>query len=414
MFKIKTVAAIAALGTAVLFSSCQKETIKFYDLQITIDESGLAEGVPSPESYSVNFENTNTGDITTINSNGTKVTVSQLQGGVYNVTATAQFSVYNYIAAAKDVAINSENSLTSLTVTSSMSSSLVFKEIFYCGSKYTNPSTGAAVSYMKDNFFEIYNNGDEAIYLDGLAIGTTTNYSSATVNFANEAGNLVDLDGKDTGLKADEYITFNGNNQIAWQIPGDGDDYLLKPGESAVIASSATDHSKVGAGLIDLSSADFETVCDKYVEKGQVDNEQSVNLILVNPCNQNITNQYLPSVMTSGFVLFILDQKPENLPMVINTLAPASKFIAVKKSKVLDAVNWVKNATTDSHLPKDLDAGKIFVSGSYVGESISRKVKSTAEDGRKIYQDTNNTTDDFAVNTTPQIRRDGAKKPSFK
>lgn len=49
----------------------------------------------------------------------------------------------------------------------------------------------------------------------------------------------------------------------------------------------------------------------------------------------------------------------------------------------------------------------------YVSESIARKVKETREDGTVVYQDTNNTTNDFEVKKDPQLRRNGAKVPSW-
>ena len=48
-----------------------------------------------------------------------------------------------------------------------------------------------------------------------------------------------------------------------------------------------------------------------------------------------------------------------------------------------------------------------------MSESIARKVKETREDGTVVYQDTNNTTNDFEVKKDPQLRRNGAKVPSW-
>ena len=66
-------------------------------------------------------------------------------------------------------------------------------------------------------------------------------------------------------------------------------------------------------------------------------------------------------------------------------------------------------------LPTMLDAGTIWVDspGSYTGQSISRRILSTEDDGRVVYQDTNNTSNDFQVNDTPVVRRNGAGVPSW-
>lgn len=400
----------ATLGAvALLFAvSCKKDkVVKSFDLNITLDESSFEEGVPSPEKYSVSFTNTNTGVVTKLESEGKKVSVKSLVGGVYDITASAQHSIYNYLAVAKDVTINSGESLSSMEVKVTKASSLIFKELYYIGSK-------SGKVYLKDNFFEIYNNGDKEVYLDGLAIATTSNYSATTVNFANDKGHLVDPDKKDTGLKADDYLVINGNQNVAWQIPGNGTTYLLKPGESIVIASQAMDHTQACDKSIDLRSAEFETVADNYIAHGQVDNEKSVNLTLINPLHQNLINWYMPSAVSAGFVLFLLDESPDKLPTVINVASPASKYKAIKRSKILDAVNWVKNDTEKPFLPADLDAGKIYCSGGPgAGKSISRKIKETTADGRKIYKDSNNTSEDFEVNEKPVIRREGAAVPSW-
>jgi len=59
------------------------------------------------------------------------------------------------------------------------------------------------------------------------------------------------------------------------------------------------------------------------------------------------------------------------------------------------------------------DAGKIWCSNSYTGESVIRKIKEKKADGRIIYIDTNNSSNDFEVSPRPEIRRNGAKRPSW-
>lgn len=82
---------------------------------------------------------------------------------------------------------------------------------------------------------------------------------------------------------------------------------------------------------------------------------------------------------------------------------------------MIDAVQTVSDETGMNvlGLPKVLDAGAIWCSGQYVGESIARKIKETRPDGTKVYQDSNNTTNDFEVKKDPQVRRYDAKVPSW-
>lgn len=397
--------AVLALATVFSFTSCQKDKVKFYDFEISLDESGFAEGVPSPDSYLVTFTNTNTGEITELETSGKSVSVSQLIEGVYDVVATARYSIYNYLGSAKAVVIDSEDALTSLKISATKSSSLIFKEIFYCGSK-----TPAKTNYMKDNYFEIYNNGSEPVYVDGLCISSSSNYSSSAINFADNNGHLVAADGSSTTMVADDYVAVK---DIIWQIPGDGKTYLLNPGESFIIASSATDHTAAdkNPNSIDLSSAEFETVCDKYIENGQVDNPSSDNMILLNPQNATITKQYLVSVANAGLILFAPSSPVADATLIANYNGgkPSGTYVPILRSDVLEGVNWVKNSTTNPYLPENIDAGKTWVSGTYVKESIVRKEEGKSSEGNPIYQDTNNSTNDFTVAKDPSIRRNSKK-----
>ena len=81
----------------------------------------------------------------------------------------------------------------------------------------------------------------------------------------------------------------------------------------------------------------------------------------------------------------------------------------VLRSDVLDGVNWVKNSTTNPFLPENIDAGKTWVSGTYVRESILRKEEGKTSEGNVIYQDTNNSTNDFTVSKDLVLRRNSKK-----
>ena len=402
------VAALAAIAALLTLSSCEDKSLKFYDLEIKVDESGFDSEVPVPDAYQVTFTNTNTGEVLGFTTVNKKISVLQIPEGVYDVVATARLSLYNYLGTVKGAVINSNESLTSIPVVATKSSSLVIKEVFYSCSR-----TPANATYLKDNFFEIYNNGPDPVFVDGLCIGTTSNYSSASINFADAEGNLVNADGTHTGIKADDYLCMNS---VVWQVPGNGSTYLLNPGESFVIASYATDHTAEdkNPNSIDLSSAEFETVCDNYITNGQVDNPDSDNMILLNPAQATITKQYMPSALNAGFILFAPSTPVENATLVANYASGkvSGTYTPVLRSDVLDGINWVKNSTALGWLPEDIDAGKTFVSGTYVNESIVRVKEGSSEAGNPVYKDTNNSANDFEVSTKPEIRRD-TKKASW-
>ena len=87
----------------------------------------------------------------------------------------------------------------------------------------------------------------------------------------------------------------------------------------------------------------------------------------------------------------------------------------VSINEVIDAVELVGNANQVQlkRVPAVLDAGAATVGGTYLSKSVARKIKSTLPDGRNIYYDTNNSSYDFEVMDVPEIRRNGAKTPSW-
>ena len=68
---------------------------------------------------------------------------------------------------------------------------------------------------------------------------------------------------------------------------------------------------------------------------------------------------------------------------------------------------------TSKRIPLELDAGATTVEATYTGKSVARKIQSLRPDGTIIYQDTNNSTEDFEIMDKAQIRRYGPKIPSW-
>lgn len=335
---------------------------------------------------------------------GQELDFSGMVPGIYDIVASAQYTrggaVYNCLGTLKNVALKPfVTSNLNLVMDVTKSSPLVFKEVHYNANKYTNPSTGKAVTYLKDTFFEVYNNGEETVYLDGVCIGDPLSIS--TFSFAHQADKL--------SHPIKDYIWIG---TYVWQVPGSGEQYPLAPGESAVIAASAAEHTLVGAGLINLSYAEFECICQKYIDKGQVD-EEAPNMILACTVKESgLANQF-GNFTGTAWVLFYPSEGLRKDGEYLESDKPNNYGQEVLIADVFDAIDCVKNATTEKKLPTSLDAGKIFCATTGGNQSIIRKVAKTLEDGRKIYQDTNNTTEDFEVVSFPELRRNDAKRPSW-
>ena len=382
---------------------CQKTGTKTISINVKVDETKLvAAGIPSPESYGVKISNFATGSvIETTTENGIATAVGIIPG-VYTVTVSASQNqggfTYTIAGSESNVSLIADGAEVVVNVDAVKEAALVFKEIYYTGVDPAN-------FYFRDQFYEIYNNSTEVVYADGLCIAETV--------FANYDKSII----YEWPIEnADQYVFA----RVIWQLPGDGKTYPVQPGESFVIAQWATNHKaenlSKGLSPVDLTGAEFEAIEKETTFNGiLLTDNLAINMKKVVQAGYAMP-QWLTSTDGSRYVLFKPSKPLKNEDFITATNADyqgTAREIAI--SDVIDAVQAVNNESGMSvlGLPTALDAGAIWCSGSYVGESIARKIKETRPDGTKVYQDTNNTSNDFEVKKDPQLRRYGAKVPSW-
>jgi len=261
----------------------------------------------------------------------------------------------------------------------------VIKELYTSGCK-----TPEGKSYGADKFIEIYNNTGEVLYSDGLCIGvvhSTTTYQPTP--WVNPDGSLMDR------IPLWSFVAI---------VPGSGQDHPIGPGESFVVALSGLNHRDDPNGnpnSIDLSHSAWEF----YVEDGMYVDVPSVPNILM----QRITAGTAMIFDVRGQVT-ILFRLPEGDLQEIFTdpdhymVQPGGTFrcFMVPWGWVIDGV---ENARLDDRgvykrLPGMIDVGYIQHRGSSEKVSIRRKILREV-DGRVVYQDTNNSTEDFLTNQDP-------------
>lgn len=389
---------VLAILACTIAAACQPtQAVRLAEWSPGIDESALGDA-PKPESYKVKLTNIGTEEaLEATMSAGSAQTISVVPG-IYNITVQAHGSsggrAYNYIGTANAVKIvGSEPVHTLIKVTASASSALVFKEIHYNASMVTG-STSAR--YLKDTFFEIYNNSDQTVYADGICLGDPMSYKI--------------YDFKDKLPNASDYV-FIGT--YVWQIPGNGSDYPVAPGESFVIAASAIDHARI-ANTLDLSTAEFETICDKYKEKGGQTDANAINMTLACTIKESGLGNQFGRFTDGAWVIFYPSQPLRKDGEYLESNHANNYGQEVLKADILDAVDFLKTENPDDkRLESELDAGWIKCNTTGGNQSVVRKVAGTREDGSIILQDTNNTSEDFTVSDKPEIRRDGAKRPSW-
>ncbi len=321
-----------------------------------------------------------------------KVTVGNIIPGIYTITASAEMNyngfTYNYSGNLVNVDLVTNNKEVTIEVGASKSGALVMKELYYCGSK--TPTGG---SYFRDQFYEIYNNSEVVQNVKGLCI--------AILNPLTATANLPVWPGDD----ASKYVYAS----TIWQVPLDKN-YLLNPGESIIIAQMADDHKKANlnpSSPVNLLSAEFETFVNAT---SLINDNPAINMFMA--FWPSPTPQWLTTVFGGAFVIYIPSEtiNPNN---TVSPVGSTSKNYRIAIDQVIDAVELVGNANQVQlkRVPAVLDAGAATVGGTYISLSVARKIKTTLSDGRIIYYDTNNSSDDFEVKDPPLIRRNGAKAP---
>ena len=304
-----------------------------------------------------------------------KLTLEKLLPGEYTINATGALSAdevaqitgeedtkaANLVAFLSNVnlRINEEPKLNDLKLVSSLSSTLIFKELYYSGSR--TPSSG---TYRNDGFYSIYNNSTQPVLLNNLYIGNVEHYGAM-----NSPGPL--WPNEEQGNYKNVYI------RTLWKVVAGNEAVMLNGGESIVIAVMA-DYDAPNMRLIFWPDYSYLWRISVF---GQ-------GMVLISASTEEVESF-----------------ETVTLPETFQDPFEDEEYWLCKKvplKYVIDAVDLIQNATSTNtkRFPPALDSGFATTDGIYMGRSVIRKVKST-ENGVTIYQDTNNSTDDFEINEVP-------------
>ncbi|MCX6328123.1 MAG: DUF4876 domain-containing protein [Bacteroidia bacterium] len=377
--------------TGVFLISCRKEGAKLYEVSITVT-------YPAGYSYTdlsnikVTVMNNLSSRQDTDRTNASGISYLLLEEGTYTVSASFQTTEFAFNGNSETVSFNPANlNLKINLVAVALKGGLVFKEVYYSGSK-----TPAGTNYYSDQFHEIYNNSDQVIYLDGLCIGTLEPMGTTASAWV-----------KSDGTPRDSLpITYH-----TWMWPGTGTTNPLAPRTSVVLAQDGIDHKTDPAGNpgspVNLGGAHWET----YVQTSGKDTDSPgvPNLICIYTTSTAMFD-WLSAVGGGAIVLFRLPTGLDYQTFVNNPAnfekkpgsAAATQYLMVDKSWVIDAIEEVNADPTKQfkRLHTSIDAGKVSCSSSYNSKSIRRKADKII-DGKVIYKDTNNSTVDFLGDLIP-------------
>ena len=353
---------------------------------------------PMPPNITIRFTNAKENLVTEVTSDASlKVTAEGIIPGIYTISAYSAYDdgtrVWRYSGSAgASTMLIGEKMHFDIDVKIGRTGPLAFKEVYYCGSR-----TPTNATYFRDQFIEIYNNSESIVYLDSLCISMIAPMrSTATLPIWNDP----------------DWEQFVFSDRQVFQVPGNGTDYPLEPGESIILAQLAFNHKASGNNPnspVNLISSEFEFW--RYTTSYTVD-QPAINMELVFGAYQDVS--WGTSEFGSALIIFRQTGPIDKNYTAATLAAPNTKCLKIKRKDIIDAIECVDNAgmLANKRMPVELDAGAITVGGTYVSKSVARKVDYIRPNGTYVFQDTNNSADDFEV-MTPVIRRYGPKIPKW-
>jgi len=259
----------------------------------------------------------------------------------------------------------------------------------------TPPPWEVGNSYFAGQYFEVYNNGDSTIYLDGKIFGLNSNlyWSGRGQTCASIAPFRTDS----TGIYVREMLAF----------PGSGVDYPIGPGELRTIAVQAIDHRPIHWSLLDLSAADFEIGFGGAAANPAVPDMLDVGL----------DGWRANSLILSQGVVFLAERiDVASLPIVFRD-ANGNPYVRMPASHLLDVVAvkvlWPDSDSRSIALPCAPSVHPLFDRYETVLReigfdadvnlqavaSLERKVLRVGPSGRPVLQNTNTSAVDFFLGT---------------
>ena len=274
------------------------------------------------------------------------------------------------------IGVDTPGAVTSLTLPPSHRSGLVVSEYWFPRSLTEPP----AFIYPFGGFFELYNNGDTTIYLDGLTFGD--GQMITVQNQYNSCSNYLDMSQDSTGVWLEDLFRF----------PGSGHDHPVPPGGAVVLATDAVDHRVVNDSATDLSNADFE-----FIGSSDVDNPAVPNMINLSEHVTPLEHGWYPPAGADLFVGPPLN--PDTLPSrVIYTFNAKYYHVARAAITTFALFDFVDPRYTEC-LPLVsplFDAAPVIVPyADYYNPSFKRKVLRYLPDGRAVLQNTHTSSQDF-------------------
>ncbi len=272
----------------------------------------------------------------------------------------------------------------------------IIEEVFFTGVK-----TSDNKNYNSSRYFKITNNTNKILFADQLIIGQSE---------------FLTTDDKNP-------TPYNKNLSFAVKgvmvLPGNGNQYPVQPGDFIVIADNAINHKQNTSTAYDLHNADFEFPSTNPA-LGQVDNPSVPNADII----YSQTNFDMFLMHNRGFESYVIARFPTGEDKITflqkfkydysyqnsaGIITPRSAY-AIPNSWIIDAENnSVPTKFIHTLTAAGIDSGWTSVGATdsdanRFGKSVRRKTAGTMTNGKNLYMDTNNSTNDFTKDAVPSLK----------
>ena len=390
---------ICGIMLMVLASCSYDEHISIYNVEVQLSEA--VADVP------VLMTNA-TGSTATAMTDATGTARFSVPAGIYSITASkvTDDAYFRHVCngSMADIAIGANNTSVTLPVTLTTmqtTNPIVIKEL-YVGGCQKDDGSG---KFARDKCIILYNNSDEPVSLDNVGFGMIEPYNAEANTHSFLNGGKLDY------ADADWVPAING----VWYFQAGT---IIAPyAELVVNVYGAIDNTLTYSNSINYANAAYYCMYDVEATSSDGGKYNNTNYC-PSPADVIATSHYLKAVkygqsnawpisQTSPAVVLFRTEgiTPKDYAEdAANIIYPTGRqgnlvyaCLKLPRQWVIDAVE-VYNATAlakcKKRLTADLDAGYVTLTGGY-GHALIRKVEATTEDGHAIYQDTNNSNNDF-------------------
>ncbi|WP_172915243.1 DUF4876 domain-containing protein [Capnocytophaga canimorsus] len=323
----------------------------------------------------------------------------------------------------ENIIINQEkNKPTNIIMKSGRIGNIIIKQVYNAGS---DKKQGAV---FRDQFFELHNNSNEPIALAGLAYGRII--VPRAQNSTNKKDEMLLENGRFDWSKVDTESGSKANTDYVYveevlAFPASAT--VLPAGKSVIVAATALNHKAPLTVMdsnqtprtyevpnpnltIDLSGAKYETYYGDYFKnqnKKPLDSDidtPATNMEILYKTSNGLDLILDPQSRMGIVIFYVTAEEVKNWKKVKEPAKSQKILLQVPLDKIIDGVNLqgIGNFKHTHSLPDQIDSGEIVgKKGAYSSEAVIRK--STIKNGKKIYQDTNNSSNDFEVIEYPNV-----------